>query len=217
VLTRTKICGITCAPDLSAALNGGADAVGFLVGQKHPSRDFISVELAKGLLWLVPPFVTTVLVTHEDDVREILALATAIPAQVLQLHSNLGGSELKSTRERLAPRAIIGKITVEGDRCVERLLDIQPFVDAILLDSANRVTGQVGGTGLVHDWRTSAHLRTLSERPIILAGGLRPSNVGEAIAIVQPAAVDVNSGVEDEHAMKSPALISDFVAAVRGR
>lgn len=215
VLPRVKICGIVDMRDLTTALDGGADAVGFLVGQKHPSQDFIDPKLARDLAHSVPPFVTSVLVTHEVSIENIVALALAIPTHVVQLHSDLGPSELTSARELLKPREIIGKVTVENESCIRRLLEIQSSVDAILLDSANRITGQVGGTGLTHDWKISAHLRRVSEKPIILAGGLRPSNVYRAVLAVNPDAVDVNSGVESEDGKKDLKLVKEFVASTR--
>jgi phosphoribosylanthranilate isomerase len=215
VLPRVKICGIVDVRDLTTALDGGADAVGFLVGQKHPSRDFIDPTLARDLAQSVPPYVTCVLVTHEVSIDEILALARAIPTHVVQLHSDLEPSDLSSARELLKPRGIIGKVTVEDESCITRLLEIQSSVDAILLDSVNRITGQVGGTGLTHDWNISAHLRRISARPIILAGGLRPSNVHQAVLAVDPAAVDVNSGVESKDGKKDLRLVKEFVASAR--
>ena len=94
-------------------------------------------------------------------------------------------------------------------------LAVAPLVDAVLADSANPRTGQVGGTGRVHDWRVTARLGAELAVPLILAGGLTAQNVSEAIAQVRPYAVDVNSGVKGPDGYKDPARLRDFMAAVR--
>lgn len=214
---QVKICGITDNLDLATALEAGAGAVGFLVGQLHPSSDFIEPSLARQLAKAVPPFVATVLVTHEHDLAAIVLLAEAVPTQYIQLHSDMSPTQLAVAHERLRPRRLIGKISVENELSMRRALDICPAVDAVLLDTINRNTGQVGGTGLTHDWSISSKIRRMIDRPVILAGGLNPDNVREAIETVQPAAVDVNSGVEEPGGKKSIRRASEFVARVRGQ
>jgi phosphoribosylanthranilate isomerase len=212
---RAKICGITDLVDLEVALEAGADAVGFLVGPRHPSTDFIEPSRARELAEAVPPFVTTVLVTHEDDVSAIALLAEAVPTQYIQLHSDMSAEQLAVARERLHPRRLIGKVSVENESSLRRALEISPVVDFVLLDSINRNTGQVGGTGLTHDWNISSLIRRTIHRPVILAGGLNPDNVRAAVQAVQPAAVDVNSGVEEDGGRKSSRRASEFVARLR--
>jgi phosphoribosylanthranilate isomerase len=145
MLPRVKVCGIRAPADLRVALDGGVDAIGVLLGQVHPSTDFISPALARDLLGLVPPFISTVLVTHEDRLEEVLALASSVPTSCIQLHSDLSPAELAAAREQLRPRFVIGKVTVEDSSSIQRARDIALSVHAILLDSANRATGQVGG------------------------------------------------------------------------
>jgi phosphoribosylanthranilate isomerase len=212
---RVKICGITDGADLTAALDAGADAVGFLVGQLHPSSDFIEPSLARQLARAVPPFVATVLVTHEYDLAAILLLAEAVPTQYFQLHSDMSPRQLAIAHEHLRPRRLIGKVSVENESAMRRAVDISPAVDAVLLDTIDRNTGQVGGTGLTHDWSISSKIRRTIDRPVILAGGLNPDNVREAVQTVRPAVVDVNSGVEEQGGRKSIKRASEFVARVR--
>jgi phosphoribosylanthranilate isomerase len=211
---RVKICGITDHADLATALEAGADAVGFLVGQRHSSTDFIEPSLASQLARAVPPFVATVLVTHEDDLATIALLAQAVPTQYIQLHSDMSARQLAMAHERLRPRKLIGKVSVEDELSIRRALEISPVVDAVLVDTFNRSTSQVGGTGLTHDWTISSRIRRTIDRPLILAGGLNPDNVRDAIQAVQPATVDVNSGVE-EGGRKSLQRASEFVARAR--
>lgn len=96
-----------------------------------------------------------------------------------------------------------------------KICGIRRLGDALLADTANPLTDQVGGTGLVHDWRLTADLRTRLRLPLILAGGLTPENVAEAISQVRPYAVDVNSGVKGADGYKDPLRLRALIAAVR--
>jgi phosphoribosylanthranilate isomerase len=90
--------------------------------------------------------------------------------------------------------------------------EFYPLIDAILLDSRNRATNQVGGTGRIHDWATSAALVRRCPRPIVLAGGLTPDNVAEAVRTVRPFAVDANTGLKGEDGSRDPGKCLAFVA-----
>lgn len=212
-MTRVKICGIRSVADMHMAVQYGAHAIGVLVGQLHTSSDFIPEELAAEICERTPPFVTTVLVTHREDPDEIFALANAIPAAAVQVHSDMSVSLLRSVRKKLRPRKVIGKVSVEGPAALERARELDQQVDAILLDSSNRSTGQVGGTGLTHDWSISAQIVEQVSIPVILAGGLTSANVSAAISQVHPWAVDVNSGVRSRDGFKDAKLVRDFIAA----
>lgn len=213
---RVKICGITSAEEARMAEAAGAHALGFLVGRLHASRDFLEPDLARALAQAVPPFLTTVLVTHMEDADEIGAMAQHVPTAAVQLHSDLPARTLAELRARLAPRKIIGKVSVEDETALARAREIETFVDAIVLDSRDRASGRVGGTGTTHDWSISARIVQGSKVPIILAGGLTPENVAEAVRTVRPWAVDVNSGVETPDGHKDPHRLARFVSGANG-
>jgi phosphoribosylanthranilate isomerase len=215
MVCRVKICGITSIREASLADRLGADALGLLVGQVHHSPDFISPELAREICAAVSPLITPVLVTHIEDPERILSLVDAVPCPVIQLHSELQPKVLRELCDQLRPKKIIAKISVEGEASMERAIQISGTAHAIVLDSIDRSTGRVGGTGLVHDWDISARIVRESGLPIVLAGGLTPHNVRQAISKVQPWAVDVNSGVETPDGQKSEALIHAFIKAAR--
>ncbi len=99
----------------------------------HPSADFISSSLARDLLRLVPPFISTVLVAHEERLDQILALASSVSTSCIQLRSDLSPAELAAAREQLRPRFVIGKVTVEDSSSIKRAREIAPSVDTILL------------------------------------------------------------------------------------
>jgi phosphoribosylanthranilate isomerase len=212
-MTRVKICGIRSLADMQIAVEQGADAIGVLVGQLHSSSDFLTPKLAAEIFVSTPPFVTTVLVTHIEDPDAVLALAETVPSAAVQLHSDLEVNLLRSLRHALAPRKIIGKVSVEGPGALDRARELDQQVDAILLDSINRTKGQVGGTGTTHDWGISAEIVKQVSIPVILAGGLTPANVRDAIGRVQPWAVDVNSGVRNSSGLKDRNLIRSFIEA----
>ena len=195
-MVRVKICGVTSTTEAQLAERHGAHAIGVLVGRTHASPDFIEPELANAISRSLPPYITAVLVTHVEEPDALVRLAGAVSCSVVQLHSDLEAATLRELRTLLSPRKIIGKVSVEAEAAVERAREIGPLVDAIVLDTRDRATDRVGGTGMVHDWSISARIVAGSKVPIILAGGLTPENVAQAIRAVRPWGVDVNSGVE---------------------
>ena len=215
-MPRVKICGVTSVAEARLAERLGAHAVGVLVGRIHAARDFVEPAMAELIVRCLPPSVAGVLVTHVEEPESLMRLAEAVPSSVVQLHSDLDGPTLGELRRRLAPRKIVGKVSVEGETAVTRAREIAPFVDALVLDSCDRATDRVGGTGLVHDWSISARIAARSSVPIILAGGLTPENVAEAIRVVRPWGVDVNSGVETTDGRKDEDRVRRFIAAATG-
>jgi len=214
-MVRVKICGITSIEEARLVARCGADAIGFLVGQRHTAADFITADTAREIFFKLPPFITSVLVTHLEDRGEILSIAEKIPCPVLQLHSDLEPSRLKTIREMASPRKILGKINVQDENALTRAREIEGCVDAIILDSIDVSTGRVGGTGLVHDWSLSSRIVSASQVPVVLAGGLKPENISEAVRLVRPWAVDVNSGVEDPHGRKEEQRVRRFIELVK--
>jgi len=214
-MVRIKICGISSVAEASLAERYGADAIGLLVGRRHRACDFVKRDVARKICQSVVPFITPVLVTHLEDPNQILRLVDAVPCPVLQLHSDLLPSVLATLRERLRPKKVIGKVSIQGRDALDRAREIESSVDAIVLDSVDPMTDRVGGTGKTHDWSLSAKIVANCKVPVVLAGGLTPQNVMEAIHIVRPFAVDVNSGVEKPDGRKSKERIFRFIAAVR--
>jgi|SRR5436190_17797802 phosphoribosylanthranilate isomerase len=200
---KIKICGITKAADAVAAVDAGAHAVGFMFFEG--SRRNISYEAARDIIRDLPPFVSKVGVfvnAARDDVKRALD-QTGI--DTLQFH----GEETPEACRGFGVKTIKA-FRVQG----KDMLALMPRydVDAWLLDSF--VTGSRGGTGVTFNWDLAVHARSLGT-PIMLAGGLNPTNVKQAIEQVQPYAVDVSSGVEATPGKKDPALIAAFVENVR--
>lgn len=203
-----KICGITRKEDLAVAVDVGADAVGFLVGVPSSPRN-LTLERAKMLLSQVPIFVDSVVVTAPQNIEELVEISERLNPSAIQIHGKrrFDASEI---RERIKDVHLIKTAYVKADsRFEESLEDLKKF-DAVLLDSF--IKGQYGGTGRVHDWTLSRKIKeAIAPVPVILAGGLNPENVKEAILAVQPYAVDVASGVELKPAVKDHEKVRAFV------
>ncbi|HZL11167.1 MAG TPA: phosphoribosylanthranilate isomerase [Prolixibacteraceae bacterium] len=214
-MIRTKICGIASFDDLKIAENSGTDAVGFLVGKRHNAIGFISVNLASELCRRTMPFIDTVLVTHSEEVNEIIHFAEIINPNAIQLHSDLSVEVLKLLKSRLPFQKLICKVSICDESAVSRVLELQDYADAILLDSIDLINDRVGGTGIVHNWNISKRIVDILKKPVILAGGLNPENVIDAIIKVRPWAVDINSGVTI-NGVKDNVLVNRFVLNAKG-
>jgi phosphoribosylanthranilate isomerase len=198
-----KICGITREEDLEAALNAGADAVGFVVGVPASPRN-ISLEKAKSLFKLVPIFAKSVLVTVPTNIDALLKTCEKLKPNILQIHGE-NISDVSKLREKLPNMHLI-----EAVNSVQTALHASKSFDAVLFDS--HVYGKYGGTGIVHDWRLSKRAKqVIHPKPLILAGGLNPENVKDAVSIVKPYAVDVSSGVEAQPGIKDHGKVIEFI------
>jgi phosphoribosylanthranilate isomerase len=211
---RIKICGIRSDRDLALAVEAGADAVGFLVGLDYETDDALLPEAAAALSRQVPPFVTRVVVTHRTTVDEVAELAYAIPCDAVQLHGEFPLDRIDLLRLSLPPSVRVHRVVhVTGPEAVPFAAEVSRVADAVHLDT--RTEDRVGGTGLVHDWKLSMRIVKWVRKPVVLAGGLTPENVRDAVRGVGPAAVDVNTGVEDAVGDKDALRLRAFVKAAR--
>jgi phosphoribosylanthranilate isomerase len=210
---RVKICGITRKEDLEAAAAAGADAVGFVVGVTSSPRN-ISLTDAGKLMRQVPPFVKSVLVTVPESLEELVATCRALNPDAIQIHrENL--FDAGTVRDKLPAKLVIGAVKANSTDAVGKATEAAKTFDAVLLDSF--VQGKHGGTGVVHDWNISLHVkRAIYPKPLILAGGLKPENVAEAVHTVEPYAVDVSSGVEQQPGIKDHQKMVEFVRNAKG-
>lgn len=203
-MTRVKICGITRLPDARLSVELGAAALGF--NFYEPSPRYIEPEAAAEIVAKTPPFVPAVGVFADETVGErVAAIARTASVSVIQLHGPRFPKDLESLRGYRIIRAIpVGPDFDPGM--------LQPLpLDAFLLDAFDPM--RLGGTGKSIDWAL-ARRATEQGKTIILAGGLSPANVGDAIRCVRPFAVDVASGVESAPGIKDPRRLRAFFAAV---
>lgn len=203
--TRIKICGLTREADVDAAVEAGADAIGFVLYDKSPRH--VSAARAGELARRLPPFVTPVVLLVNADGDLLAQALQAVPQALLQFH----GDE-SPARCRAAARPFIRAARMAPGF---NLLDFaQQFeaAQALLVDA--HVDGY-GGGGQVFDWSLLAGLPVSVTRNLVLSGGLHAGNVGDGIRRVRPWAVDVSSGVESAKGIKDAARISEFCQAVR--
>jgi phosphoribosylanthranilate isomerase len=205
VATRVKICGLTNVDDARAAAGLGAWALGMVFHEGSPRRCELDEAAAIGAALkrkaeLVGAFVNAPL----DEVQHVL---DSVPLTILQLHGEEGPSYCDEARRRTGLKVM--KAARVRDRAAVRALSAYR-TDFHLLDS--HVPGRYGGSGERFDWELAAEHP--HEPPLVLAGGLEPGNVAEAIEIARPFAVDVASGVEAEPGRKDPAKLREFFAAV---
>ena len=206
--TRVKICGITRKEDLACAAAAGADAVGFVVGAVASPRN-LPLEIAANLFRQVPPFVKSVLVTVPESVDTMVKNCRKLNPDIVQIHGeNIG--DVMLIRKKIPNKPLIRSVNANSPDALETASSTAKKFDCVLLDSLTQ--GQYGGTGLTHDWTLSKHIRdVIYPVPLILAGGLSPNNVAEAIRAVNPYAVDVSSGVELQPGVKDNQKMVAFV------
>jgi phosphoribosylanthranilate isomerase len=210
---RVKICGIRRVEDGLAAVLAGADAVGCLVGLDYSTPDRVDPPTARAIFAALPPFVARVLVTHRTGLADVTALMRESGATVAQLHGDFPSVAISALREALPYATIVKSVHVTGEDTVAAALAAARVADAILLDTKAR--GRIGGTGTTHDWSISAKIAAASPKPVILEGGLTPDNVADAVAVVRPFGVDVNSGTRGPDGWKDSTKIRAFIENAR--
>ncbi len=193
---RIKICCISSLEEARLAIAHGASALG-LVSHMPSGPGVISEELIAIIAKQVPPGVATFLLTSKQDVASIIAQQKRCGTNTIQLCDHLHEGRHEDLRAALPGIKIVQVIHVTGEESITEAERIAPHVDAILLDSGNQTLAvkELGGTGRTHDWAVSRAIRGRINAPIFLAGGLKPENVGEAVAQVAPFGLDICSGV----------------------
>ncbi len=222
LLTRVKICGLTRSQDVQAAVQAGADAVGFVF--YPPSPRAVTAEQVVKLIESVSPFVQPVGLFVDIQEAELLDILKTVRIDLLQFH----GNETPEQCARLA--ALTGKRWIKAVQ-MKPDVDINPIIasyravgaSGILLDAWH--PDLFGGTGHAFDWRSFPQFeqspdddvedQSNHQCPLILAGGLTPDNVADAIRQARPFAVDVSGGVESAKGIKDSTLIQRFIAAVQ--
>ncbi len=206
---RVKICGITRAADAQAAVAAGADALGFVF--YAPSPRHITAEAAREIVLALPPFVSTVGLFVNATAQEVRAVLEYVPLSLLQFH----GEEDQAFCQQFG-RPWFKALAMKPGLDLAAKIAEYPQAAGILLDAWH--PDLKGGTGEAFDW---ARFPQLCSKPLILAGGLTPANVAEAIAQTRPYAVDISGGVEAEDAagkplkgIKDASKIQAFIATV---
>ena len=201
-MLRIKICGLTREQDMRAAIDAGVDALGLVF--YPPSPRFVDLEQAARLARLAPPFVSVVGLFVNAEAQRVRETLAAVPLHLLQFH---GDEDEAYCRQFGRPYVKAARMRPGFD--LLQYAAAFPSAQAILVDAF--VEGY-GGGGQAFDWNL---IPSGLSKPLVLSGGLDAGNVGEAIARVRPAAVDVSSGVEAAKGIKDAAKIRAFIAAAR--
>ena len=211
-----KICANTSLEDASLAVDAGADAVGFVFA---PSPRRVTVSQVAVIVPQLPTHVEKIGVFVDAGLDEIEETVRASGLTGMQLHSDMGPNMPAQLRKRVGPEFRILRVVHFGPiaEIEAAALAQDPNIDAILVDSRTATT--VGGTGIAFDWQQARDtvFRDAGQRRarMVVAGGLTPANVAEAIATLKPWGVDVVSGVEAAPGRKDATKVRDFIANAR--
>lgn len=206
---RVKICGITRAEDRDAAVAAGADAIGLIAGVPVETPRELTVDEAAPLARDTPPFVTSVLVTAFDGIDEVFDRHEAVGTDVVQVHATESPDRLETLADQLD-----AKVVAALDHEEPAIEAYATIADALLVDSTT--DEGMGGTGETHDWDRTREIVECVDVPVVLAGGLTPDNVEEAIRTVDPFAVDVASGVETDPGRKDHEAVRRLIDRATG-
>lgn len=212
-----QIAGIIDRQEAQLLLNAGVDWLGFPL-RLPVHREDISDEAAAEIIASLQPPAAGVLITYLNDAEEILHLCQKLGTGKVQLHGDIAKAELRKLKI-LAPDLYLIKSLVVRENNLPQLEslvnELGTIVDAFITDTHDPATGADGATGKTHDWNISRRLVEISPKPLMLAGGLNPQNVRQAILQVRPAGVDAHTGVENAAGKKDRGRVAAFVAEAR--
>jgi phosphoribosylanthranilate isomerase len=212
---RIQIAGVSSLEEALAAADAGVDALGFTVRLPTGVHDGLTEAKARGIVARLPPFVATVAITYVGTPREAVELCRYLGVTTLQLHGSFPTQEIPVVRVGLPHLKIIRAVHVTGPEAIAPARALARQVDALILDTFDPTTGRHGATGRTHDWTISRRIVDEVSVPVILAGGLTPENVADAIAAVRPWGVDVHTGVERPDGSRDLDRIRAFVRRAR--
>lgn len=202
-MTRIKCCGMTRVEDALLAARLGADAIGVVFAARSKRR--VTVAQARAIVAAMPPFVTTVALFMDDDASLVREVIEQVRPTLLQFH----GKETDAWCAQFSQPFLKAIAMADGAAGLAQLGSF-PHAEGLLLDGHG--LGEAGGSGKTFDW--SLMPNDLAA-PLILAGGLHPDNVADAVKLARPWAVDVASGIESSPGIKDPARLAAFIRAVR--
>ena len=195
---KVKVCGMTSLKDALVAVEGGADAVGFIFYKKSPRS--VTMKTVREIVLELPPFVDTVGVFVDETAEQVNKIADYCNLDIIQLHGNESPTFCKKIR-----RKVIKAFRIKDMQSVKKISNFQ--VSGFLLDTFSE--NLHGGTGKVFDWNLALPAKKFG--PVIMAGGLTPNNVQQAVRQIRPYGVDVCSGVESEPGIKDHKKVRAFL------
>ncbi len=214
-VVRVQIAGISTLEDALAVERAGADAIGFTLGLPDGPHNGLDEHGARAIIRALPPLITPVLITYHTTAASVVPLCRYLGVSTVQLHARPDPAEVAAIRATLPGVKLILAVSVTGETAIAEALALAAHADALILDSYDPVTGRRGATGRTHDWAISRRIVERVPVPVMLAGGLTPENVADAIRQVRPWAVDTHTGVERPDGSTDHERVRAFVQAAR--
>ncbi len=214
-VVRVQIAGISTLDDARAVERAGADAIGFTLALPGGPHNGLDERRARAIIRALPPLIIPVLITYETRAATVVPLCRYLGVSTVQLHARPDPREIAAIRAALPGVKVILAVHVTGEEAVAEALALAPHADALILDTYDPVTGRRGATGRTHDWSISRRIVERVAVPVMLAGGLTPDNVADAIRRVRPWAVDTHTGVERPDGSTDHERVRAFVRAAR--
>jgi phosphoribosylanthranilate isomerase len=208
-----QIAGVIDKDEAVMLMNVGVDYLGFPLRLPVNKEDLTEEEAIDVINIITPPH-RAVLITYLNNAEEIIRFCDKLNVNIVQLHGKISKEELEKTKLLQPELEIIKSLVVATNNYseLENMVNtLSPWVDAFITDTFDPATGAEGATGKTHDWSISRKLVEISTKPVIIAGGLNPLNVKKAVLEIQPAGVDVHTGVEDKSGRKNLELVKRFV------
>lgn len=206
-MVKVKICGNTSIEDALECVKLGADAIGTVVEVPVDTPRKISIETAGKIFSKLPVFTPGIAVIMPKNASEVVYLLEKIKPHAIQLHGDESLDFVRGLKGTTSCK-IIKTLHVKDESVIEKAVEFSGCCDAILLDSASE---KMGGSGITHNWNISKEVVKSVGIPVILAGGLKPENVEDAIRKVRPYGVDVSSGVEEKPGKKDFDKVRRFI------
>ncbi len=214
---RIQVAGVSSLEEALFCAQIGVDAIGFTLEIPSGVHDGLTRSRARDIIQKLPRSLTAVIITYIDRADELALLVQDVGGDAVQLHGGISDEELADFRRTHSSIRTIGRVTVENEFAIEQAARFsQDLYDALILDSRDPLTRRIGATGLTHDWSISGKIVHVTKLPVILAGGLNPDNVAEAIARVCPHGVDAHTGLENPDGTRNFTKIREFSKAAWG-
>ncbi len=208
---RIQVAGVSSLREALFCKAVGVDCLGFTLALPGGVHDGLTEEKASYIISRLPEGILPLLITYLRSAQDAFRLVTEIGAAAIQFHGGISSEEIRLFRELCPGVKTIGLVTVAGVESIGKAAEFTaPTWDCIILDSLDETTGRTGATGCTHDWSISAQILKNARLPVILAGGLTPENVAQAITLVRPDGVDAHTGLEDGDGTRNLMKIREF-------
>lgn len=208
-----QIAGVIDKEEALLLMNEGTDYLGFPLRLPVNKVDTTEEEAVEIIKTIHSPH-RAVLITYLDKADEIIEFCDFLNVKIVQLHGKISKEELVKTKTLRPDIEVIKSLVVAQNNygILEEMVNtLSPWIDAYITDTFDPVTGAEGATGKTHDWSISRKIVEISPRPVIIAGGLNPSNVKKAILEIRPAGVDVHTGIEAKDGRKDIDMVRKFI------